>query len=158
MGAGMEPDVGQAEDEVAGPKFVRAAGGIVWRRRTDDGVEVLLVHRPRYDDWSFPKGKIDTSDATDQDAALREVEEETGLHCRLGVELSSTSYVDRRGRPKTVRYWAMRPVGGTFVPNDEVDEVRWVAVERAEAVLTYPREAHVLATFLASSSPMVEAG
>lgn len=153
----MEPDVGQAEGEVAGPKFVRAAGGIVWRRQGGD-VEVLVVHRPRYDDWSFPKGKVDTSDASDQDAALREVEEETGLRCRLGVELSSTSYVDRRGRPKTVRYWAMRPVDGAFVVNDEVDEVRWVTVDRAEAVLTYPREAHVLATFLASSSPMVEAG
>ena len=154
----MDPDLGQAEDEVAGPKFVRAAGGIVWRRQPGGAIEVLLVHRPRYDDWSFPKGKVDTSDATDQDAALREVEEETGLRCRLGGELSSTSYVDRRGRPKTVRYWAMRPVSGAFVPNAEVDEVRWMAADRADALLTYPREAHVLATFLASSSPMVEAG
>ena len=154
----MEPDVGQAEGEVAGPKFVRAAGGIVWRRAPGGAVEVLLVHRPRYDDWSFPKGKIDTSDASDQDAALREVEEETGLTCRLGNELSSTSYVDRRGRPKTVRYWAMRPLSGAFVANDEVDEIRWIAVDQADAILTYPREAHVLATFMASSSPMVEAG
>jgi len=154
----MEPDLGQAEDEVAGPKFVRAAGGIVWRKGPGGSVEVLLVHRPRYDDWSFPKGKIDASDATDQDAALREVLEETGLRCRLGAELPSTSYVDRRGRPKTVRYWAMRPLGGAFVANDEVDEVRWIAADRAEPVLSYPREAHVLATFLASSSPMVEAG
>jgi 8-oxo-dGTP pyrophosphatase MutT (NUDIX family) len=153
----VEPDVGPAEDEVAGPKFVRAAGGIVWRKQSDT-VEVLLVHRPRYDDWSFPKGKIDTSDATDQDAALREVLEETGLRCRIGVELSSTSYADRRGRPKTVRYWAMRPVSGSFAANDEVDEVRWIAVDQAEALLSYPREAHVLSTFQASSSPMIEAG
>jgi 8-oxo-dGTP pyrophosphatase MutT (NUDIX family) len=119
---------------------------------------VLVVHRPRYDDWSFPKGKVDPSDATDQDAALREVEEEAGLRCQLGAELSSTSYADRRGRPKTVRYWAMQPLSGAFQVNHEVDEIRWIAADQAETVLTYRREAQVLATFLGSASPMVEAG
>ncbi|MHB1446558.1 MAG: NUDIX hydrolase [Acidimicrobiales bacterium] len=143
---------------MAGPKFVRAAGGVVWRRSTAGAIEILLVHRPRYDDWSLPKGKVDASDRSDEDTARREVEEETGLRCRLGVELSSTSYVDRRGRPKTVRYWAMKPIGGAFEANDEVDAVRWVGPAEAEAHLTYPREAHVLASFTASVVPLVQAG
>jgi len=143
---------------VAGPKFVRAAGGVVWRRSSAGAIEILLVHRPRYDDWSLPKGKVDASDQTDEDTALREVEEETGLRCRLGAELSSTSYVDRRGRPKTVRYWAMKPIGGAFEANDEVDTVRWIAPAEADACLSYPREAHVLASFIASVVPLVQAG
>ena len=143
---------------MAGPKFVRAAGGVVWRRSSAGAIEILLVHRPRYDDWSLPKGKVDASDQTDEDTALREVEEETGLRCRLGAELSSTSYVDRRGRPKTVRYWAMKPIGGAFEANDEVDTVRWIAPAEADACLSYPREAHVLASFIASVVPLVQAG
>jgi len=154
----MDEDIPEGEGEVAGPKFVRAAGGVVWRRSPQGAIEVLLVHRPRYDDWSLPKGKVDPSDQTDEDTARREVEEETGLSCRLGVELSSTSYVDRRGRPKTVRYWAMKPIGGSFQANDEVDEVRWVNPAEAEACLSYPREAHVLASFTASVAPLVQAG
>lgn len=154
----MEARVRPAEGEVARPKFVRAAGGVVWRRPVGAPVEVILVHRPRYDDWSLPKGKVDPSDPSEEHTALREVEEETGLRCSLGVELSSTSYVDRRGRPKTVRYWAMEPVGGSFAANDEVDEIRWVTPAAAEPMLSYPREAHVLASFAASAAPLVQAG
>ena len=85
---------------------VRAAGGVVWRRATDGEAEILLVHRPKYDDWTFPKGKCDAGE-DDETCARREVEEETGLLCELGAELPSTEYIDPKGRPKVVRYWAM---------------------------------------------------
>lgn len=114
---------------------VRAAGGVVVRAG-----EVALVHRPAYDDWTFPKGKAD-EDETDEDCALREVHEETGLRCRLGDELHPTEYVDARGRPKRVRWWRMDPIGDDgFVPNDEVDEVRWVSPSEASRLLSYERD------------------
>jgi 8-oxo-dGTP pyrophosphatase MutT (NUDIX family) len=122
---------------------VEAAGGVVWRRSPTGVVEVLLVHRPRYDDWTVPKGKLDAGE-DHAAAALREVEEETGLRCALGEELATTSYTDRKGRPKRVRYWAMTPVGGDFTPTDEVDEVRWVPVAAAAEQLTYRRDRAVL--------------
>ena len=122
---------------------VQAAGGVVWRRSPSGDVEVLLVHRPRYDDWTVPKGKLDTGE-DHAAAALREVEEETGLRCRLGPGLGSTSYRDRRDRPKQVRYWAMTPATGRFTPTTEVDEVRWLAVADARALLTYERDLPVL--------------
>ena len=123
--------------------FVEAAGGVVWRRTPAGELEVLLVHRPRYDDWTVPKGKLGAGEdhAT---AALREVEEETGLRCTLGDELPSTSYVDRKGRPKRVRYWAMKPAGGDFTPTDEVDEVRWLPLDAAASRLSYARDRSVL--------------
>jgi 8-oxo-dGTP diphosphatase len=118
---------------------VEAAGGVVER----DG-RVLLVHRPRYDDWTFPKGKLDPGESF-EDAALREVEEETGVRCSLGRELPSTRY-EVSGRPKLVRYWLMTPQGeATFVPNDETDELRWVTPDEALALLTYDRDREVLA-------------
>ena len=92
---------------------VRAAGGVVWRRRTGPGYDVLLVHRPKYDDWTLPKGKADDGES-DEDCALREVEEETGLRCLLGPELVAVDYRDRYDRPKHVRYWTMEPVSGRF--------------------------------------------
>ena len=100
---------------------------------------MLLVHRPRYDDWSFPKGKLDPGER-DEDAAVREVEEETGLRCSLVSELPSTRYFDNRGRPKVVRYWLMRVVAGCFEPNREVDEVEWVTAAEAKVRLTYEHD------------------
>lgn len=123
---------------------VQAAGGVIWRRSPSGELEVLLVHRPRYDDWTVPKGKLDPHEGHAQ-AALREVEEETGLRCTLGPELVSTSYRDRKGRPKQVRYWAMTPAGGTFTPTEEVDEVRWAGVDAAGSLLSYERDRAVLA-------------
>ena len=121
----MSPD--QAE--------VRAAGGVVLRA-ADDGPEVAIVHRPKYDDWSLPKGKLEAGEDWEE-AALREVAEETGLRCELGAELTSTNYRDRKGRPKRVRWWAMKPLGGEFSADDEVDEMRWVPVDDAEGMLDY---------------------
>ena len=117
---------------------VEAAGGVVER----DG-RVLLVHRPRYDDWSFPKGKLDPGESF-EDAALREVEEETGVRCSLGRELPSTRY-EVNGRPKLVRYWLMTPRDELeFTPNEETDEVRWVPRDEALVLLTYDRDRDLL--------------
>ena len=119
---------------------VRAAGGVVVR----DG-RVCLVHRPRYDDWTLPKGKLDDGESF-EDAALREVWEETGLRCRLGEELEPTRYTDNKGRPKLVRYWLMDVVDDEGLdPNDEVDELRWVPVAEAPSVLTYGHDRDLVA-------------
>jgi 8-oxo-dGTP diphosphatase len=125
---------------------IEAAGGVVWRRTASGSVEVLLVHRPRYDDWSLPKGKLEDGEAA-PDAALREVEEETGLRCKLGAELDEVRYQDRMGRDKRVRYWAMEPVAGRFAPTHEVDEVRWVRLDDAPRQLTYGHDAGVISGF-----------
>jgi 8-oxo-dGTP diphosphatase len=131
---------------------VRAAGGLVWRKAvvadehggTRRDVEIILVHRPRYDDWSFPKGKLDKGESF-EDAAVREVAEETGLLCELGHELPSTEYVDGRGRLKLVRYWSMRIMDvEPWAPNDEVDERRWATLDEAAAMLTYTHDRKLL--------------
>ena len=114
---------------------VKAAGGVV---RNEDGL-IAVVHRPRYDDWSLPKGKLDPSE-TWEEAALREVWEETGLRCTLTAELSPTFYHDRKGRSKAVRYWLMDVEGGEFEPNDEVDELRWMQPANAAQLLTYEHD------------------
>lgn len=116
--------------------LVRAGGGVVCRLSNLGLPEVLVVHRPRYDDWSFPKGKADPGE-TDEQCALREVQEETGLLCTLGRELPQASYIDRRGRPKVVKYWTMDPVEGEFAPNDEVDQALWMILEDALEILSY---------------------
>jgi len=101
---------------------------------------VLIVHRPKYDDWSFPKGKAASRWETDRATALREVREETGLRCRIGERLPDVAYTDSRGRPKVVRYWLMTPGSGDFEPCDEVDEVRWLRPEEARRLLTYDHD------------------
>ena len=122
---------------------VEAAGGVVWRRRDDGTIEVAVVHRPRYDDWSFPKGKLDPGESF-VDAARREVLEETGLECEFGDELPAVEYLDHKGRSKIVRYWSMRVVGGVFEPNDEVDQLDWLGRAEATARLTYEHDRSLL--------------
>ena len=118
---------------------IHAAGGVVVR----DG-KVLLVHRPRYDDWTLPKGKLDAGESFEE-AALREIEEETGLRARLVRELPETHY-EVRGRPKVVRYWLMEPeYEAPFEPNDETDALRWLSPDEAMALLSYDRDRDVLA-------------
>jgi 8-oxo-dGTP diphosphatase len=125
-------------------EVVRAAGGAVLRDGSH-GPEVAVVHRPRYDDWSLPKGKCDPGE-TDEQCAVREVEEETGLRCGLGRELLPTRYVDRHGRPKVVRYWEMKVLGARpFAANEEIDEVVWLPIDEAVRRLSYPYDAEVLA-------------
>jgi 8-oxo-dGTP diphosphatase len=119
---------------------VRAAGGVVVR----DG-KVLVVHRPRYDDWSLPKGKLENGESW-EDAALREVEEETGVTGRLVAELDDDHYHDRKGRWKRVRWWHMEPLAETIrEPDDEVDHVRWVELDEALDLLTYAHERGLIA-------------
>jgi 8-oxo-dGTP diphosphatase len=121
---------------------VRAAGGVVIR----DGAgapEVVIVHRPKYDDWTLPKGKAEEWES-DEECALREVEEETGLVCELLEELDGSSYQDSSGRPKVVRYWLMRPVAGTLRPTREIDDACWLPLDQAVAKLTYDRDVRVL--------------
>ena len=125
---------------------VRAAGGVVWRRGDVGVTEVLLVHRPRYRDWTLAKGKLDPDEKW-EDAALREVEEETGLHCELGSPLAAVFYHDRRRRVKEVRYWAMRPLSGAFEPNKEVDAIEWLDLHTAMARVTYEVDLYVLDAF-----------
>lgn len=127
----------------AAREIIRASGGIVVRRTDGGGLELALVHRPAYDDWTFPKGKR-VGDETDQETALREVEEETGLVCRIERAVGRVQYRDRKDRPKTVTYWLMTPLGGTFHPMSEVDEMRWVSVEEAEELLTYRHDGKLL--------------
>jgi 8-oxo-dGTP diphosphatase len=121
---------------------VKASGGVVWRHGAN-GVEVAVVHRPRYDDWSLPKGKLDPGESW-EDAALREVQEEIGIRGRLGDELTPTAYDDNKGRSKVVRYWLMEALDGDFVPSDEVDEVRWLPPAEAAPMLTYDRDRALL--------------
>jgi 8-oxo-dGTP pyrophosphatase MutT (NUDIX family)/phosphohistidine phosphatase SixA len=129
---------------------VVAAGAVVSRK----GPEVLLVHRPKYDDWSFPKGKLDPGEH-ETTAAVREVAEETGLDIRLGPPLTSQRYAIRNGETvvKRVHYWAGRAVGGndvsSYKPNEEIDKVAWVGLDKAVKRLTYDRDRETLEEFRA---------
>ena len=149
------------------PPTVLAAGAVLWRpsapasasiplggRRGVAGgaaVEVAVIHRPKYDDWSLPKGKLDPGEHP-LDAAVREVREETGQRARVGRDLGEVRYpVRRRGeaRTKVVRYWAMEARGGTFTPGAEVDELRWLTPDAAAALLTHDRDRALLRRFTA---------
>jgi 8-oxo-dGTP diphosphatase len=131
---------------------IRAAGGVLWRPTSDrDGqVEVAVIHRPRYDDWSLPKGKLAPGEST-IDGAVREVLEETGFRVRVGRPLGEVRYTKSSGgsvRPKVVRYWAMEAEGGSFSPSREVDELRWLDIDSARKLLTRPLDVKVLDRFV----------
>ncbi len=121
---------------------VWAAGGVVHRNGAD-GPEVLLVHRPSHDDWSFPKGKLDPGETLEK-AARREVEEETGLQCRVGKRVGLVRYVDARGQQKAVVYWLMTPEKGSFEPNREVDAIDWLPLENASRRCSYRHDMKLL--------------
>jgi len=134
---------------VVNEELVRAAGVVVWWEREDGHVEFLLVHRAKYDDWSFPKGK-NAPGEPDEDCAVRETVEETGLHVSLGPELASTRYTDPKGRPKLVRYWlarAHRPESAHA--QHEVDVLEWVSAEKAASLLSYAHDLDVLDSAIA---------
>ena len=136
-------------------RIVEAAGGIVWRRDHTGALVVLVAHRPRYDDWTFPKGKRDAGDADLAATALREVREETGLVCRLGREIVTVEYELDGTKIKRVTYWEMTLVeGDTFVANDEVDAIRWVAPAHAATTLTYEGDHDVLAAWERTAGQM----
>jgi len=125
---------------------VRAAGGVIFRGELAEP-EIVIVHRPRYDDWTFPKGKAESGE-TDEQTAHREVLEETGFDCELGDELPSVTYRDHKDRSKIVRYWAMQINAGSFEANEEVDALEWVSAIEAGERLTYDHDVDVLSAFL----------
>jgi 8-oxo-dGTP pyrophosphatase MutT (NUDIX family) len=126
---------------------IRAAGGVVWRENNRE-LEVLLVYREPYKDWTFPKGKVEPGES-DAECALREVSEETGLECRLGPELAQTRYRDPLGRSKVVRYWAMEGSHGHAVAQNEIADVQWLRAAAAREALTWDGDRSVLDTFVA---------
>ena len=129
--------------EVTDVNVIRAAGGIVCRAGPSGETEIAIIHRPVYDDWTLPKGKVEP-DETPEDCALREVREETGFKCELVRPFGCTAYVDRRGRDKMACYWVMQVLGGRFRPGIEVDKLVWLSVDQAVKRLTYSRDKTLL--------------
>ncbi|MGE7433548.1 MULTISPECIES: NUDIX hydrolase [Kitasatospora] len=136
-----------------GPTIL-AAGAVLWvpgpEKKNGKGRKkprIALIHRPKYGDWSLPKGKLDPGEGW-REAALREVWEETGLSCVLGEELPAQHYL-AQGRPKEVRYWAAVPTGGRFVPNREVDRMEWLPPRKARERLTHERDRQLVDALLA---------
>lgn len=140
---------------MAGEQLTTAAGGVVWRHRASPSsepgdsrrVEVLVAHRPRYDDWTFPKGKPEAGEDLTA-TAVREIGEETGLRVRLGHPLPDTRYLIADG-PKQVSYWSARTIGAEaeFEPNKEVDEIRWVRPSEARQLLTHEHDVELVEAF-----------
>ena len=134
-------------DDIAPDEFeVMAAGGVVIRGSLED-LEIALVHRPRYDDWSFPKGKAEPGESAERTAA-REVLEETGFVCDLGATLPPVTYRDHKGRSKIVHYWVMIVRSGEFAPNEEVDRLEWLSATDAGECLTYDHDVDLLSAML----------
>ncbi|SIS07567.1 NUDIX hydrolase [Williamsia sterculiae] len=125
-----------------------AAGGVLWRTGSSGVVEVGLVHRPRYDDWSLPKGKTERGE-TLLATAVREIGEETGQQVRIGRHLTSVSYETNNHTHKHVEYWSARSVGGDFAPNEEVDELAWFSIADARKKLSYRLDVTVVDEFAA---------
>ncbi|MEE6260873.1 NUDIX domain-containing protein [Plantactinospora sonchi] len=141
----MTADAGTANGGTAGQP-VRAAGGVVWRH-VGGRLEVAVVHRPRYDDWSLPKGKLDPGEHP-LAAAVREVAEEADVRAVPQVRLPPVRYLMRDGLPKVVEFWSMRAAGtGGFQPDTEVDDVRWLPLDEALGLVSYPHDARVLRDF-----------
>lgn len=142
-------------DDTVNGSVIRAAGGVLWRPAepgSDDDIEVAVIHRPRYDDWSLPKGKLANGES-DLKAAVREVREETGYEVRVGEPLGTTRYrrfVNGVDRPKVVRWWAMEAASGRFSPNAEVDALRWVPLHAAPAILSSASDLTALRRFVDS--------
>jgi 8-oxo-dGTP pyrophosphatase MutT (NUDIX family)/phosphohistidine phosphatase SixA len=135
-------------------RLIEAAGGVLWRRaRGGVGVEVAMVHRPKYDDWSIPKGKLRSREHP-LIGALREVEEETGFTGRPGRALGEIRYL-KDGSPKRVRYWAVEAGDGEFSPGDEVDELRWLPPREAQRHLTDGRDSPIIDSYLVDVRPTV---
>ena len=157
MAEGAEAPLAQVDDVMRPP--IRAAGGVVWRRRADgsaeDGVEVAIIHRPRYDDWSLPKGKLAAGEP-DLEGAVREVLEETGYHVRVGRPLGETRYSKQAGggsRTKVVRWWAMQAEAGAFSATREVDDLEWLSLAEASDRLTRDTDRDVLERFARGPGP-----
>lgn len=119
--------------------LIRAAGGIVHRFVSSVSVEIACIYREARGDWTFPKGKLDRGETFEQ-AAIREVVEETGMHCRVERFVGTTNYTHRKGKPKIVAYYLMSVNEGEFAPNDEVDELVWLPLERVRDLLTWDRD------------------
>ena len=132
-----------------GQKVILAAGGVIHRARPDGAHEVAVIHRPKYDDWTLPKGKLEPGE-TLEEAAVREVFEETGYRVEIEGALGETSYRDRHGRPKRVTYYALRPVYGAFEQNDEVDELRWVTIDEADTLMDHPHDRDLVRKVIAT--------
>lgn len=140
--------------------MIRAGGGVLWRCTDDGDLEVAVIHRPRYDDWTLPKGKLMRGEG-ELEAAVREVSEETGQRVRPGPAIGEIRYRQvRKGEEhdKVVRYWAMEALGGDFRPSDEVDEVRWLAPSSALPLLTYQRDRDIFQQFLSLERHGMTAG
>lgn len=129
--------------------IIHAAGCVLWRSSPlAEELEICLIHRPKYDDWSLPKGKLKRGEAP-LTGAVREVEEETGYRCTPGPRLPTTHYF-ANGRAKQVSYWAAEATGGHFTPNREVDRVRWLTPPAAREQLTQPRDRELIDEFLST--------
>jgi len=135
-----------------GGRTVRAGGGVLYRTREDGAREFAIIHRPRYGDWTLPKGKLEPGESVEE-GALREVEEETGYRAEIERRIGETSYRARNGSDKRVTYFAMRPISGEFAPNDEVDEIRWVTLDEANELLSYEHDRYLVAQ-VAESPPL----